>query len=48
VPRGSDEALDLGTTVLPILFKSYWKQVAGALVVMYLLKGLLGRLRSRG
>ena len=33
-PRGSDEALDLGTTVLPILVKSYWKQlVAGAAVI---------------
>jgi len=32
--RGSDDALDLGATVVPILIKSYWKQaVAGAAVV---------------
>jgi len=32
--RGSDDALNLGTTVLPILVKSYWKQaVAGVVVV---------------
>lgn len=31
---GSDDALDLGKTVLPILAKSYWKQaVAGAAVI---------------
>lgn len=34
---GGDDALDLGTTVLPILARTYWKQalgVAGALVVL--------------
>ncbi len=32
--RDSDDALDLGRTVLPILAKSYWKQaVAGVVVV---------------
>ena len=32
--RGSDDALNLGTTVLPVLIKSYWKQaVAGVVVV---------------
>jgi hypothetical protein len=32
--RGSDDALDLGRTVLPVLMKSYWKQaVAGVVVV---------------
>ena len=32
--RGSDDALNLGTTVLPVLVKSYWKQaVAGVVVV---------------
>jgi uncharacterized protein len=32
--RGSDDSLDLGRTVLPILVKSYWKQaLAGAAVV---------------
>ncbi len=30
----SDDALDLGRTVLPILAKSYWKQAVGAVVVV--------------
>ena len=33
-PRGSDDALDLGATVLPILVKSYWKPVLAVLVVI--------------
>jgi uncharacterized protein len=32
--RGSDEALDLGRTVLPILIKSYWKQAAAGVAVV--------------
>ena len=32
--RGSDDALDLGKTVLPILVKSYWKQAVAGLVVV--------------
>jgi carbon monoxide dehydrogenase subunit G len=32
--RGSDEALDLGKTVLPVLVKSYWKPVLIAIVVI--------------
>jgi len=32
--RGSDEALDLGRTVLPVLVKSYWKPVASAIAVI--------------
>lgn len=39
------DALDLGATVLPILLKSYGKQIAVALVVLYLLKKLRGRSR---
>jgi carbon monoxide dehydrogenase subunit G len=31
---GSDDALDLGATVLPVLAKAYWKQAVGALVVI--------------
>lgn len=37
------EAIDLGTTVLPILLKTYWKQIAAAVVVLIILKKLLGR-----
>jgi carbon monoxide dehydrogenase subunit G len=32
--RGSDEALDLGRTVLPVLAKTYWKQAVGVAVVV--------------
>jgi carbon monoxide dehydrogenase subunit G len=37
------EALDLGATVLPVLAKAYWKQAAGAAVVLLVLRRLLGR-----
>ena len=37
-----DDALDLGATVLPILAKTYWKQLAGAVLVIWLLRRLLG------
>jgi hypothetical protein len=39
------EALDLGATVLPILLKSYGKQIAGALLVLVVLRWLLRRRR---
>jgi carbon monoxide dehydrogenase subunit G len=32
--RGSDDALDLGKTVLPVLAKTYWKQAVAAAVVV--------------
>jgi carbon monoxide dehydrogenase subunit G len=32
--RGSDDALDLGKTVLPVLMKSYWKQALAGVVVV--------------
>jgi carbon monoxide dehydrogenase subunit G len=38
-----DDALDLGTTVLPVLARAYWKQVAGALLVALVVRWLLGR-----
>lgn len=37
------EALDLGSAVLPVLARSYWKQGVGALVVLALLWRLLRR-----
>ena len=37
------EALDLGSAVLPVLAKSYWKQALAALVVLVLLRRLLRR-----
>lgn len=39
------EALDLGATVLPILLKSYGKQIAGAFLVLVVLRWLLRRRR---
>lgn len=39
------DALDLGATVLPILLKAYWKPLAGALLVMVVIRWLR-RLRS--
>ena len=42
----SDDALDLGATVLPVLLKSYWKQAAGVLLVLLVLRRLLSRSRS--
>jgi carbon monoxide dehydrogenase subunit G len=35
-PRPSDDALNLGSAVLPVLVKSYWKQALVALVVVVL------------
>lgn len=32
----TDDSIDLGTTVLPVLARSYWKPVAGGLVVLAL------------
>lgn len=45
-PRRSDDAIDLGATVLPILFKTYWMQIAGGLLVLLVLKKLLGGRRG--
>jgi hypothetical protein len=39
------EALDLGATVLPVLLKSYGKQVGAALLVLLVLVRLLRRRR---
>jgi carbon monoxide dehydrogenase subunit G len=43
----SDQALDLGATVLPVLAKAYWKQAMGTLLVLWVLRSLLGRRQSR-
>ncbi len=42
--KKDDDALNLGTTVLPILFKSYWKQALAALVVLAIIIWLISRL----
>ncbi len=47
--RPEPEALDLGATVIPILLRSYWRQLAmvlGGFVVLVLLRKLLGRRRD--
>jgi uncharacterized protein len=41
--RGSDDALDLGRTVLPVLVKSYWKPVLAAVVVIVVIIWLITR-----
>ena len=41
--RGSDDALNLGTTVLPVLVKTYWKPVVAAVVVIIVLIWLITR-----
>ncbi len=43
-----ENVLDLGTTVLPVLAKAYWKQALGAVLVLLVLLGLRRRLRRRG
>ena len=42
-PRPSDDALDLGSTVLPVLVRSYWKPVLAVGAVVALLVWILGR-----
>jgi carbon monoxide dehydrogenase subunit G len=41
--RGSDDALDLGKTVLPVLVKSYWKPIVAVVVVIIILIWLITR-----
>jgi carbon monoxide dehydrogenase subunit G len=41
----ADDSLDLGTTVLPVLARTYWKQAAGALGVLLLLWWVVSRSR---
>jgi uncharacterized protein len=41
--RGSDDALDLGRTVIPILVKSYWKPAAIAAAVVAIIIWLIRR-----
>jgi len=42
-PPREPEALDLGSAVLPVLARSYWRQALAALVVLVLLRRLLRR-----
>ena len=43
----SEDALDLGATVLPVLARAYWKQALGVLLVLWVLRSLISRRRSR-
>jgi len=45
-PPHAAEALDLGATVLPILLKTYWRQLAAGFVVVVVLWRLLRRRRE--
>jgi len=42
-PRQSDDALDLGATVLPVLVRAYWKPAVAVLVVLLVVIYLLVR-----
>ncbi|KRC55108.1 MULTISPECIES: SRPBCC family protein [unclassified Nocardioides] len=42
-PKQADDALDLGSAVLPVLLKSYGKQVAVAVLALLTLRALLRR-----
>ncbi len=39
-----DDAIDLGSTVLPVLVKTYWRPVAGAAVALVVVWWLIRRL----
>jgi hypothetical protein len=41
--RGSDDALNLGSAVLPVLAKTYWKPVVAAVVVIVVLVWIFTR-----
>jgi uncharacterized protein len=43
-PRPSDDAINLGSTVLPVLFRSYWMQGLVVLVVLAVLVWIILRL----
>ena len=45
-PAHREDALDLGTAVLPVLAKSYWRQAAAGLGVLVLLWWVVRRSRS--
>jgi carbon monoxide dehydrogenase subunit G len=40
-----DDSLDLGAAVLPVLLKTYWKQAAGLLLALVVLRWLVSRSR---
>lgn len=44
-PPAQDDALDLGTAVLPVLARSYWKQAAAGLGALLLLWRVISRSR---
>jgi carbon monoxide dehydrogenase subunit G len=43
-PRPSDEAINLGTAVVPVLVRSYWKQALAGLVALVVLVWIIRRL----
>ena len=42
-PAKADDAINLGSTVLPILVKSYWKQGLAAIIVIAIIIWLIVR-----
>jgi carbon monoxide dehydrogenase subunit G len=43
----SDDALDLGTTVVPVVLKSYWKQIVAGILALIGLKKMRSRRKRR-
>jgi hypothetical protein len=43
-PRPSDEAINLGSTVLPALVRSYWKPALAGLLVLVVLVWIIRRM----
>lgn len=43
--EGGDDALDLGTTVVPVMAKLYWKQAVAALAGLFVIGAVIRKLR---
>ena len=43
--QGGDDALDLGTTVVPVMAKLYWKQAVAALAGLFVIGAVIRKLR---
>jgi carbon monoxide dehydrogenase subunit G len=46
-PASGEDALDLGATVLPVVLKSYWKQIVAGLVTLLVLRKLRKRRKRK-
>ncbi|RYP83536.1 carbon monoxide dehydrogenase [Nocardioides guangzhouensis] len=46
-PASGEDALDLGATVLPVVLKSYWRQIVAGLVVLLVLRKVRKRRKRK-